>query len=249
MTAKEVLDTLLARIGASHDGTIFVDDEEVRKWPKGPVASLAKAGILTRAEPAKEVICDGCERRCSMPVEIVRSNGRTGAFVVCDKRDDINRVNVPLDRLERWHAGGLAIATFLAGRLGANRAASIPTRGRQWAVGMVRGPKKVAPVVLSVVDLLVLELGGHAVPLEEVLSLTAQGLVLKRGRLEECIDSPKRGGRRAETPEQRRQRLRAAIEREKAKGNRAAVQTVADEDGITRQMLHKIVREPKKVSM
>ena len=30
-------------------------------------------------------------------------------FIVCDKRSDINRVAVPISRLEQWQASGIAI--------------------------------------------------------------------------------------------------------------------------------------------
>jgi hypothetical protein len=245
MTGREVLETLLARIADALDGVVRLSEEELRGWPKGPVSILKAAEILRPTSPARSATCDGCERRCHMPVELLDCSGEAVAFVFCDKRDDIGRVDVPIDRLRGWQSSGQALAAFLAARLGAKRAASVQIQEREWAVGVMRGEKKSAPVVLLAADRLMLKLAGHSVALADVLSLGATGLVLQRARLEGYVDDPRPGAEGRETPGQRRQRLRAELAAEKAMGTRNPAETVATADGISRQMLHKIVRERK----
>jgi len=59
----------------------------------------------SRARPAKSVVCPGCERACAMAVHTVsRADGKAASFVVCDKRDDINRVAIPDDLLKQQSA-------------------------------------------------------------------------------------------------------------------------------------------------
>ena len=40
-------------------------------------------------------------------------DGASGSFVVCDKRDDINRVEVSAERLRQWRCGAEAVGAFV----------------------------------------------------------------------------------------------------------------------------------------
>ena len=44
--------------------------------------------------------------------------GPAASFVVCDKRDDINRVAVSAERLRQWRCGAEAVGAFVAQSLG-----------------------------------------------------------------------------------------------------------------------------------
>jgi hypothetical protein len=78
--------------------------------------ALVDAGLLLPAEPVSALICDGCERNCVMPVNIVPATVAepSRAFIVCDKRDDIGRVPVDPTRLRRWMFSLLTLADALA---------------------------------------------------------------------------------------------------------------------------------------
>jgi len=112
MTAQDCLSELLRRVGAQDGATTFVTAHELKGWPPDAVRALKAENLLTRAEPAKSADCPGCERGCFSPVVVQPSNsgGDPYAFIVCDRRDDINRVPVSVADLERWQISGEAVA-------------------------------------------------------------------------------------------------------------------------------------------
>lgn len=230
MTGNDALEELLGRLAASYDGSVFFFAAELRRWPKAAVSAFNKAGLLTQATPANSTTCDGCEQQCHMPVEVVRRAGRSAAFVMCDKRHDIARVEVPLERLDRWQASGEAMATALANVLGIHRPLNAVTQTKRWDLGRLRS-KRVEPVVLTIVDALTLEVAGHSLPLVEMLSLKAGRLEIDRRRLVDHVDHPKAGGRASETGEQRALRIAARCEELRANGHRNFRKIVAIEEG------------------
>jgi hypothetical protein len=81
-------------------GSDTVSDDEIRSWPAGRLVELMKMGILMEIELAKEVVCNQCEKNCSIEPNI-RTNPETGKFIgviVCDK----GRIEIDLDRLRQW---------------------------------------------------------------------------------------------------------------------------------------------------
>src|SRR5271169_6343007 len=100
----------------------LVSDEELSHWPAAAVKAMKSEKLLVKARPATSVVCPGCEQECVMPVHTSPTETQNAApFIVCDKRSDINRVAVPISRLEQWQASGLAIADLLAALLGLRR--------------------------------------------------------------------------------------------------------------------------------
>ena len=153
-------------------------------------------------------------------------------FIVCDKRSDINRVAVSLSALEQWKTTGEMIAAMLAQMLGINRANSVAGDGREWFIGLFEGKKHKARVRLEARDGLNIRLAGYTVPLIEVLAINDDGLVVDKRALVRLVDKPADGSD-IETPEQRRERLQARIDEEKAKGTKAFLKLVAAEEGIS----------------
>ena len=244
MTGNDALEALLGRLAASYDGSAFFSATELRQWPKAAVSALTKSGLLTKAAPASSATCDGCERQCHMPVEIVSRAGRSAAFVVCDKRPDINRVDVPLEKLERWQASGEAVADFLAEALGINRSPGVAMQGKGWSVGMLRG-KHAAHVVLINGDTLTLELAGHVVPLVEVLLLKGSRLELQRQTLIDRVDHPVAGGGTPKSFAERRAEMLARRDQLKASGIRNFLKVLAGESGISVSRVKQILEPPK----
>lgn len=119
MTPSDVLADLLARVGASKGKPVFISAQELGGWPATTVATMKAQKILVRARPAASVVCPGCEQQCVMPVHVPPAPSEAArAFVVCDKRDDINRVNVPIGHLEQWRVNGYASPAAVAEALG-----------------------------------------------------------------------------------------------------------------------------------
>ena len=84
-----------------------------------------------------------------MPVHTIPvPSGEPALFVVCDKRDDISRVPVPVACLQQWQTSGDSLADLLAGLLGLQRSNMGSTSGGRWEIGVFRGAKPYFPRLL-----------------------------------------------------------------------------------------------------
>ena len=143
MTPQDALIELLARVGARNGAVVLVSAEELNQWPAAAVAAMKSQKLLARARPAVSVVCPGCERECVMPVHTVRAGPRGPAsFIVCDKRDDINRVSVSADRLMQWRCDADAVCGFIAASLGLRRSDQHPADAGLLNIGMASGDKR-----------------------------------------------------------------------------------------------------------
>lgn len=119
MTPQDVLAELLARVGASKGQGVFIGAQELSEWPAAAVATMKAHKLLVKARPAASVVCPACERQCVMPVHVIPAQACAArAFVVCDKRSDISRVNVPIAHLEQWKVSGDISPASVAQALG-----------------------------------------------------------------------------------------------------------------------------------
>src|ERR1035437_10548743 len=139
MTPETAMIELLARVGAGNDTAVLVSDEELSHWPAAAVKAMKSQKLLVKARPAAGVVCPGCERECIMPEHTQPAGPRGSAsFIVCDKRSDINRVAVPISRLEQWQASGTSIAELLAGFVGVCPPGGGGTLHARWGNGEVQ---------------------------------------------------------------------------------------------------------------
>lgn len=247
MTPRDVLGDLLARIGANGGAAVFIGASELAEWPAAAVAEMKKQKLLVPARPAASVLCPGCERECVMPVRVIPAHaGPARAFVVCDKRDDINRVNVPITHLEQWQASGETVADWIARALGVTRPDRAGSHAGRWEIGMFKGAKHASHLVLLAEGELRLTLAGHSLRLVDVLEVKDDRIIIDRRMLNRCVDRPVAGAGDTESAEQRRERLRARVREEKAKGTRAYLRAVAEEEGISHSRLKQLVADPRK---
>ena len=248
MTPQAALIELLERVGATQGAGVFVNEDELRQWPSAAVAVMKSQKLIAKARPASSVICPGCERECAMQVHTVpAATGSPVPFIVCDKRSDINRVAVPLSALEQWKTTGEMIAEMLAELLGISRAISVGGDGYEWFIGLLEGKKRKSRARLTARDGLNIKLAGHTVPLIEVLAINDDALALDKRVLVRLVDKPADDSE-IETPEQRRERLHARIDEEKAKGTKAFLKLVAAEEGISTSRLKQITSASRSVS-
>lgn len=126
------------------------------------------------------------------------------------------------------------IAAVVARLLGFSDPA--PADGGQ--CGVLKGKKHKGPVALLVGDGLTLSLAGHAVPLADVLTIEENGLALDKSALIRLVDQPEGN---TEDPEARRERLKARVSEEKAKGTKAFLKKVAEEEGFSVPRLKQII--------
>ena len=168
-----------------------------------------------------------------MPVHTLTHRTRDPAsFIYCDKRDDINRVQVPAERLKQWQTSGTLVADLLAGLLGLLRPDAGDTSAGRWEVGMFRGKKESSHLVLIADGGLSLALAGHSIALAEVLTLEGMGFKLDKQTLVRLVDKPIAGAGDKESATQRRARLKKTF-----------LKTVAGDEGISVSRLKQLLQE------
>jgi hypothetical protein len=233
---------LLDRIGASRGGVVFISDRELRQWPAATVAEFKKTGVLAAASPASSVVCPGCERQCTMPVHVPPA---VDAFVVCDKRSDINRVPIEVENLTRWQANGEAIAALLARLLRLRRRSSTLEHAGRWEVGTFKGKMRSSHIVLSANGALKLVLAGHTLALADILSLRGGNLAVSRNSLINRVDNPVSGGGDAESASQKTARLQKRKDQLRGQGRRDFLRQIAREEGISVSRVKQIIGRRK----
>jgi hypothetical protein len=170
MTPQAALIELLARVGARNGAAELVSAEELGQWPAAAVAAMKSQKLLARARPASSVVCPGCERECVMSVHTLAAGLHGPAsFVVCDKRDDINRVSVSADRLMQWRCDADAVCGFIATSLGLRRSDQHPADAGLLNIGMASGDKRSQMLSLRGDGELALVAANNAVPLADLV--------------------------------------------------------------------------------
>ena len=242
MTPEAALRELLARAGASEGAGVLVSEEELGSWPAAAVKAMKAKKLLVKTRPSITAVCPGCEQECVMPVHTPTAGPRQPQpFIVCDKRSDINRVAVPISRLEQWQASGSSIADLIAGLLALRRADSNDTSDGRWEVGVLKGAKHSSHVVLLADGRLTLTLAGHSIELAEVLTLESIGFKLNKPMLVRLVDKPIAGAGDVESAKQRRTRLKRRVQAEKSRGNKSFLKTVAEAEGISVSRLKQLL--------
>ena len=244
MTPERAFIELLERLGAARGTGVRFTEQELCNWPPAAVAAMKKQGLLKKAHPATSAICPGCECECVMPVHTLPGTMCVPeAFIVCDKRSDINRVDVPVSCLEQWQASGASIAGFLASLLDLRRPGSNGADTTRWEIGMLKGVKHSSHLVLLADGWLSLALAGHSIALADVLVLEGDRFTVDKRTLKRLVDQPVAGAGDAESAAQRRKRLKSRVQEVKAKGTRAFLRAVAEEEGISVSRVKQLLKE------
>ena len=143
MTNEDTLVELLGRLAARRGAPILITDMELGEWPAEAVTSLKRHKLLVRAPPAKSVLCPGCEEACVRPLYHLTAPSQDARhFVLCDQRDDINRVQIPAERLTQWQCTIGAVCAFVAAALGLRHYQPKPPTEHGWAIGLVQGDRR-----------------------------------------------------------------------------------------------------------
>ena len=197
MMPLEALLELLERVGASRDAAALVSEEELNQWPAEAVRELKAQKLLAKASPAVSVVCPGCYQECVMPVDTVSAGaGNAASFIVCDKRDDINRVEVPAERLRQWRCGAEAVGAFVAQSLGIRSDNQRKADAGLWELGLVRGKRRSQMVCLRANGTLGLVAGENAVPLAELVRFGAEGYSVDCEGIRQLVDAASTGDSR-----------------------------------------------------
>lgn len=242
-TDAEALVELLARLAAAQGAGVPLSGDELARWPAGAARALREARVLVPASPAASVVCPGCERACGMPVEVLGGPGAAvRAFIACDKREDIGRVPVTPAMLERWRCGADTVAEALAHALGGGGVMRLTGEPAAWRLGVVVGQQGRAVAMMRAgSDGVTVELAGHRLDLAALWSVQGAVLALDRGHLARCVDNPMAGTGVGESPEQRRERLKARVAAMKAARVKGFLKAVAAEEGLSVSRLKQLV--------
>ena len=218
MSPEAVLIEVLDRVAGSRDHTTRISARELAGWPADAVAALKSQRLLRRSRPATSAMCPGCEQQCAMPVYTVvgpgASPGQTDrwSFIVCDKRDDINRVTVEPDRLTGWQSSPDAVCDFVAHCLGLR-----PSRKRIDAdglmqIGMATGDERRQMLCFRADLELELVAGDGAVALTEVVVFRQGRYGLKATEIRRLVDASLTANPRYTPSQARREARKQATE-------------------------------------
>ncbi len=197
MTPLDALQELLERVEASRGATVLVSEEELSRWPVETVRALQSHKLLVRASPATTVVCPGCEEQCTMPTHIVPGGkGYSVSFVVCDKRDDINRVPISQERVRQWQCCTEAVGVFVAQSLGLRPESQRKTGDGLWELGIVTGKKRSQMLCLRASRNLELVAGNNSIPLVELVRSEKKGYSVDWEAIRKLVDTATTGDRR-----------------------------------------------------
>jgi hypothetical protein len=143
LTFQETLRKVLRSADAAPEAVFGHDD--VQEWPEGALAALVAAGLLSEAERARAVVCDGCPEACLADVEFLDlPGGPPRAYVICNRSEEMGRFAVPWERLSRWGVDLTRFAEWAARELGVSGGVEESATGRLWWLGRASvGPQRV----------------------------------------------------------------------------------------------------------
>lgn len=191
MTPQAALVELLARVGASEDAAALLSNHALNQWPEVAVAALKTQRLLVKAQPASSAICPGCERDCVMPVQtrIHQSRGAV-SYIDCDKRSDVSRVAVQVDRLEQWRCTADAVGDFVAASLGLRQSDKRRAASADFLeIGIATGDKRSQMLCLQTGGELMLVAGGNTVPLADLVAYRTGAYSLDSARVGRLVDA------------------------------------------------------------
>ena len=114
--------------------------------------------------------------------------GPAASFVVCDKRDDINRVAISAERLRQWRCGAEAVGAFVVQSLGLRPGGQRKTDAGLWELGLATGKKRSQMMCLRVGERLELMAGQNAVALAEIVRFGANGYSVDCEKVKQLVD-------------------------------------------------------------
>ncbi len=187
MSPEEVLLDLGARVGASPSREVRIDAGELARWPREAVRALKEQKLLRKAQRARSTVCPGCGMQCAMPVE--GETGPSPPWVVCDKRGDVNRVPVGVDRLAQWRTSADILGRVIADGLSLHWSGLEAEGGRLLEIGMASAGKRHRMLNLRLEGESALAAGSSALPLSEVLRFGEGGYWMDNTRIRRWLET------------------------------------------------------------
>ncbi len=132
-----IFQTLLQSADATPSTSFGLDD--LKQWRPEEVAALLSSGVLEEAGYSTSVICPGCELHCLAEAELlsVQDGEAPRAHVVCQERDDIGRVPIPLERLSQWRVSLDVLAEIVTAQVATGGVPINCLQQRLWRLGQI----------------------------------------------------------------------------------------------------------------
>ena len=208
MTHEDSLAELLNRLAARRGAPVRITAAELQEWPAAAVDALKRHKLLVRAAPAKSAVCPGCEEACVQRIHHLADHTHPRLFVLCDRRDDINRVQIPPDRLTQWQCTIPAVCAFVAAALGLRHHQPKAPTAHGWEIGLVQGRRRSQMLHLQATpEGCRLVVHANLLPLVELIRWRDGGFTLDRPRIDTLIDAANAGDPR-HTPSTARREAR-----------------------------------------
>ena len=188
MTPLDVIHELLLRIGSNQGVGVLITETELSQWPAAAVNALRHQKLLLKSSPSKSVVCPGCEQQCVMPVHTLsRDTPGAKSFVVCDKRDDTNRVPIAEQHLKQWRCNEDCICNFVAESLGIRRGQKQAHDLRE--IGVFAGNKRSQMVCLDVKNEVKLVIGSNTLPFIDCIKYSEDQYAVNSERIVCMVDA------------------------------------------------------------
>lgn len=126
------------------------------------------------------------------------------AFISCDKRDDIGRIQVSSSRMKRWCSSIDAVRKFIATNLGL-RISNKHMGHDLWPIGIATGKKRRQMLCLQSSGELMIVAGSNRIPLVEFITYGNGSYSLDEEMISQLVDASTTADKRYTPTETRRE--------------------------------------------
>lgn len=236
------LSTLVERLAANRGGNTEFSIADLNEWPTEFVEMLKSERLIQKSAYAQNIECRGCEINCFMPVYVDTIGDRSRAFIVCDQRDDIGRVKVEMQELERFKTHGDYLAHVLKNLLQLEGSQAKAVNSITWQIGNFKGTKRKSPLILSLEKQATLTIAGHTLDLLDVLSIREGRLSFDESKIIKLVDSPTgKVTLNDESLDAKSERIKARRQELQAQGRKGIVKQIAAEEGLSEQRIYQFL--------
>ena len=187
---RERLNHLFQCLASVKGGVLTISNAEVALWPVGLRTALVEAKLIRRDIFRHEVTCPGCEESCIRPILRTGSGKKMGGpFVVCDKREDINRVQLADTDLIGWSLDVFKLKDFVACSLRVPLSKQATTSDGLIPVATIHGKKQDRLVHLHFNNTVELVAGGDRMDLIDFVEFREKNLIVNLKMISKWIDS------------------------------------------------------------
>jgi hypothetical protein len=188
MKGAQALIELIHHVNAS-DKPIHISWDAIEQWQEGVLNRFVALGLLAKDINSKSLTCLGCDYHCYMDVLLAEDHQR--AFIVCDhpdKQSEMGRIPVPMQRLQQWTVDSKQFAVLIARLLGIDSIPSYEKNTVNYKLGMLKAKEGRRWVLLRLQPLR-LDVGGHSLPVEDLLFFSEGNLRIDLESVESLLNA------------------------------------------------------------